>query len=280
LAVYGLLFSPFVEAVKGTQEGWLAGPLGQAFLARWQAHAFTPGPLWFVEALLVFSFAYALERAALSKLRPSKAVSGRRVLLTQGIILAGVLAILVATFVTRIASPVGTEWKHLMLGAFPQYIILFAAGILAKRNNWLPDIATPIRRTWSIIAIVGLIAFPVMMVALGAADDTAPFMGGATWQSLLYSTWEAFYAVAMCIALLGLFRRRFDHQSKLAAAMAGDAYTVYIVHAPIIVALGMLLGGIALFPLLKWALVVPVAVALCFGVSHLIRRIPYATRVL
>jgi glucan biosynthesis protein C len=281
LVVYELLFSPFMEGVKGMREGWLAGPLDRAIAARWQGLDFTPGPLWFVEALLAFSIAYALGRAVLSKLRPGKPeVSEGRVPLTQGIILAGVLVILIVTFATRIISPVGTEWRHLMLAAFPQYVILFAAGILAKRNGWLPDIAAPIRRTWSIVAILGLVAFPVMLIAAGALDDIAPFMGGLTWQSLLYSSWEAFYGVGMCIALLGLFRRRFDHQGKLAAAMAPDAYTVYIVHGPIIVGLALLLGGITLFPLLKWALVAPVAVALCFGISHLIRRIPYATRVL
>jgi hypothetical protein len=38
--------------------------------------------------------------------------------------------------------------------------------------------------------------------------------------------------------------------------------------------------GIALYPLLKWGLVALVAVPLCFGLSSLIRKLPYADRVL
>ncbi len=45
--------------------------------------------------------------------------------------------------------------------------------------------------------------------------------------------------------------------------------------------LALLLSPVALFPLLKWALVAPVAIALCFVASeYIVRRIPLATRVL
>ena len=105
-------------------------------------------------------------------------------------------------------------------------------------------------------------------------------MGGLTWQALLYATWEAFFCVAMCVTMLALFRARFDHQGRTAQAMAADAYTTYFVHAPIVVTLGLLLSGVALYPLLKWAVVSPLAVALCFLIAHLIRQIPGAKRVL
>ncbi|MBN1659347.1 MAG: hypothetical protein JXA93_13160 [Anaerolineae bacterium] len=59
-----------------------------------------------------------------------------------------------------------------------------------------------------------------------------------------------------------------------------NAYTAYIIHTPLIVYLASGLRSIALYPLLKFALVAPVAVLLCFGLSSLIRKIPYADRVL
>jgi fucose 4-O-acetylase-like acetyltransferase len=281
LVIYMLLFSPYVEAVKGTQEGWLEGPLGSAVAQQYRNLAFTPGPMWFVEALLVFSAVYALGRAAIARLWPERASrKPAEIKLTHAIVLAGALLIAAATFVARLAYPMGAEWQHLQLGAFPQYVILFAAGILAKRHGWLPEIAPSIRKVWTAIAVLGLIALPVIMVAGGAVEDIEPFLGGPTWQSLLYSSWEAFYCVGMCVLFLGLFYQRFNHQGNLARAMAGDAYTVYFIHAPIIVTLGILLSGIALFPLLKWAVVMPIGVALCFLIAHLVRRIPGATRIL
>jgi surface polysaccharide O-acyltransferase-like enzyme len=281
LLIYMFFFSPYVEAVKGMQEGWLEGPLSHAVLQRYQAHAFTPGPMWFVEALLIFSAFYAFGHALLARLRPQQVdAEPARVALTQRVVLAGAGLIAAGTFAARIASPLGSEWRHLMLGAFPQYVVLFAAGILARRYGWLPDIAPAIRKAWSIVALLGFIALPVILAVGMAMGEIEPFMGGLTWQALLYATWEGFFCVGMCVALLGLFRARFDHQGPTAQAMAADAYTVYFIHAPVIVTLGLLLSGVALYPLLKWAVVSPPAVALCFLLAHLVRQIPGAKRVL
>jgi surface polysaccharide O-acyltransferase-like enzyme len=59
-----------------------------------------------------------------------------------------------------------------------------------------------------------------------------------------------------------------------------NAYTAYIIHTPVIVALAFAVQGVTLYPLLKWAVVSLVAVPLCFGLSSLIRKLPYTDRVL
>jgi len=48
----------------------------------------------------------------------------------------------------------------------------------------------------------------------------------------------------------------------------------------VIIALAYAVRGVALYPLLKWGLMSLVAVLLCFGLSSLIRKLPYADRVL
>jgi len=55
--------------------------------------------------------------------------------------------------------------------------------------------------------------------------------------------------------------------------MSKNAYTVYIIHAPIIVFLALSLQGIIMNPLLKFALVAPLAVAVCFLIGNYIRKI-------
>ncbi len=62
--------------------------------------------------------------------------------------------------------------------------------------------------------------------------------------------------------------------------MARSAYTVYVIHAAVIVYLAYSLRGLALFPTLKWALLAPVAVALSFAAAYLVRKIPGTSRVL
>ena len=61
--------------------------------------------------------------------------------------------------------------------------------------------------------------------------------------------------------------------------MAG-AYTAYIIHTPLITYLASAVRDVMLYPLLKFALVAPVAVLLSFALGGLIRKIPYADRVL
>jgi glucans biosynthesis protein C len=77
-----------------------------------------------------------------------------------------------------------------------------------------------------------------------------------------------------------VFRRRLDRRGKLAAFLIPNAYTAYLIHAAVIATLAWELRGIAWYPLLKWALVSLIAVPLCFGLSALIRMIPYTDRVL
>jgi surface polysaccharide O-acyltransferase-like enzyme len=85
----------------------------------------------------------------------------------------------------------------------------------------------------------------------------------------------------MSIWLLGAFRQRLDHQSSLGQLLSANAYTVYIIHAPLIVGLAYLLRDVTLYPLLKFILVAPLGVGLCFLTSHfLVRHIPLADRVL
>jgi surface polysaccharide O-acyltransferase-like enzyme len=84
----------------------------------------------------------------------------------------------------------------------------------------------------------------------------------------------------MAIFLLSLFRSRLDFQGSLGRFLSKNAYTAYILHAPVIVGLAWTLRNLSIYPLLKWLLVAPIAVGLCFLASQLLRRLPLADKVL
>ncbi|MDQ3901820.1 MAG: acyltransferase, partial [Actinomycetota bacterium] len=66
----------------------------------------------------------------------------------------------------------------------------------------------------------------------------------------------------------------------LAHVLSMNAYTVYLIHASVIVALAYTLSGVTVSALLKFALVAPLAVGLCFVLSHVgVRRLPRATSI-
>jgi glucan biosynthesis protein C len=284
LVVYSLLASPMVEFIKAVQNGYFSGSLGQFYINYWRTLKFAPGPLWFVEVLLVFSLVYVVGRAVLDRVRRHAAQSIPSVFhkpITHGFILAFILALAPFSFAVRLLIPMSVEWNHLELAFFPQYILMFTVGILAYRQDWLPDLPGGVRKVWSAIAILALLSLPLVMVFGGAIDNIEPFKGGLTWQSALISTWEAVYCIAMAILLLGLFRRRFDLQGSLQRSVSRNAYTVYIIHPIVIVPLAYFLSGVAIDPLLKFILVAPLEIGLCFLASqYIVRRIPRADQVL
>jgi peptidoglycan/LPS O-acetylase OafA/YrhL len=240
------------------------------------------GPLWFVEALLIFNLGYMLWRLlAKSAAKPAPA-EGK----TPGSIAIAVFAFLlgVVTFVVRIWLP--TDWNFQLLGlplpSFPQYIALFVIGIVASRQNWLQRLPDAMGKVWLWI-LLGLIfvLFPVVLVLGGALEGNVDaYEGGLHWQSFAYSFAEQFICMGMIITLLVWFRRRFNQQGALAKALAASSYAAYVIHAPVLVFLALALRGLDLYLLLKFALVAPVAIVLCFLLGYLLRQIPLVNRVL
>ncbi len=240
------------------------------------------GPLWFIETLLIFAFLYALWRLLV---KPSVTPAQRDGKPPSNLPIA-IFALLlgVVTFVVRIWLPIGWEFELLRLQFpyFAQYIALFVVGIVAYRLNWFLGMPTTTGKVWLGIAIICiLVVLPIVFVLGGALEGkTDPFVGGVHWQSFALSVWEQFVCMGMVIGLLVLFRERLNHQGVLAKDLAASAYTVFLIHAPVIVFLALALRGVSLHPLLKFVLVAPIALALCFVLAHYIRRLPLARDIL
>jgi surface polysaccharide O-acyltransferase-like enzyme len=246
------------------------------------------GPLWFVEGLLILTILYSLLRLVANS-RPLSIptpVPAQRDALppSNAVIALFALGLGVATFVVRIWLPVGSllEVLSLPISQFPQYVGLFFIGALAYRRNWFLGIPDRTGKLWFGVALFFiLVVFPLVFLLGGALEgNTQPYMGGLHWQSFAYSIWEQFVGVGMILALLVFFRRRFNRQGRLARELSACTYTVYFIHAPVLVFLGLALRNITLAPLLKWALVAPAAVVLCFALAYLLKKIPGLRRIL
>ena len=258
------------------------GALGK-FLSRYLKNyrGLDVGPLWFVEALLIFSFFYVLWRLLTkpaTTLAPSESKAPNNVAIAGFALVLGLL-----TFVVRIWLPMG--WMFNLLGLqfpfFVQYIALFIVGILAYRRNWFAGLSDAQGKVWRWIVLVLVVLFFVLFIAGGALEGNLdPFMGGVHWQSLGFSVWEQFMCLAMVVALLVWFRNKFNQQGPLAKKLSAAAYATYIFHAPLIVLLALALQGIRLDLALKWLLVAPVAVSLSFLIGYAIKRLPLARNIL
>jgi glucan biosynthesis protein C len=240
------------------------------------------GPLWFVEALLVFAGFYVLWRL-FAKTPACPVQDGGKVPSNLAIALFA-LALSAVTFIVRIWLPIGWSFEPLnfQFPFFPQYICMFIVGIIAYRRNWLVRIPEAVGRLWVRIALLLiLILFPALFVLGGALEgNVTSFTGGLHWQCFGYAVWEQFTGVAMIIALMFLFSKWFNQQGGVAKAMSASVYTAYIIHAPVVVLVTLAMRNISLQPLLKFTLAVLIAVPLCFALGNFIRQLPLAKRIL
>lgn len=125
LVVFTVAVSPFLEAFKTATSG---GGWGQ-FWPSWRQHlaGWAPGPLWFVETLLVFSLGYAVWR----QFGPVGAPTRVTCVFTWRRLLSFIGGLALVSFLVRLRYPIGAEVQHLQLAFYQQYIAMFVVGVLA-----------------------------------------------------------------------------------------------------------------------------------------------------
>lgn len=294
LLIYVFLIDPLIYYAMRVQAWGLNGSfwkiwgINGAFWEFWRGHIssysqYGPGvgPMWFIELMLIFIVAYGLGRlffgfiSGASRHKDQSSSIG-----VPSNIIIGVFTLIlgIVIFVMRIRLPINSYFKPLglPLAYVPQYIALFFVGVIAYRGDWFQRISVATGKLWlGIVLFFILVLFPILFAIGGALEgNTDAYAGGLTWQSFAYSTWEQFICVGMIIVLLVWFREKFNRQKALAKAMSDSTYTVYFIHAPVLVFLALALKDIKLYPLLKWSLVSPVAILLCFVIAYFLRRLP------
>jgi surface polysaccharide O-acyltransferase-like enzyme len=244
--------------------------------------------LWFLLHLLLYSFGYLLWRQ--SRRRQDK-VESVVPLPSQSAILLFVIVLALVTFVVRIWYPIDvwvplfylipTEVAHL-----PQYVALFALGILAYHGDWLNRFSSRSGMIWLGIGLFAGAAYYAYILrgaqlVYDLLGTSLIETGGLDWRSLVFSTWEAFVCVGLCIGLLILFRERFNEKpGALMAAMIGAAYTVYIIHLLVVIGLQAGLESVNLGPFIKFVLVTILAICLSFIIGIVIKKIPGTQKIL
>jgi glucans biosynthesis protein C len=239
------------------------------------------GPLWFIETLIYFSLVYAAYKY-FSNQKSSGSLKEVTFPKTNAIVLFA-LAIGAISFTLRLWLPVGWELKGtgLQFPFFPQYIAMLILGILFAKYNWFDSITYKVGLKWFGFAQFSiLVLFPLSFYYGAREAGVEPFLGGLKWQAAMYAFWEQLTGIALIIALIGLFKKKFNNQGILAKRLSGAAYAVFIIHPPVIVALALLLKNWDLYPVLKFILVAPIALFLCFGIAILLKQIPGFKRIL
>lgn len=233
------------------------------------------GPLWFVEALLIFSLIYVL----IFKLFIRRRFKLHLKITTLNVVLL-IAVITLFAFALRLVYPIGTDFYNLQFGFFSAYIFMFAMGILAYAADWFEKITFRDTKKWLMISLgLGIPAWFAIMFLGGPVDGIMKVEGGWNWPAFFYALWESFFCVTFILALVGLYKYRMNIAGTFQQFLSDQAFGVYVFHAPILIGTSMILKNIELYPVAKFFLVAGIAVPSSFIVSWLIRRIPVFRKV-
>jgi peptidoglycan/LPS O-acetylase OafA/YrhL len=239
-----------------------------------------PGPMWFVEVLLIFCLAYCAGRAIVGAPLSARAQTPRPV--PRGRVwLLNALLTGIAAFAIRLVIPVGVNIASFQLGYFATYIVLFAVGIAAWRYDWLRQLSWANGKTaiWTAVIAGPIMALAVLFVRVTEASRAANFAGGLYWQALLYALWEPFVAWGLIAAWLLFMRRYGNAPSALWSWLNRRAYAVYIIHPPVLVGISLLLHGWAAPALVKFGATGTLACVVTWLLADPLVRLPGVRRV-
>jgi glucans biosynthesis protein C len=236
------------------------------------------GPMWFVEALLIFTFVYLL----IKKMRPQIGAKYIEFPRTAIIILfASVIG--VGQFLIRMMFPVGWSipFMNLQIAHFLQYISLFALGTIAYEKKWLDKITFKMGWIWFVfVQVLIFVGFPILFVGGGAASgEINKFMGGPTWQSFVYAVWEQLVGFGLAIALIGIFKQRFNKQSIPVQKLSASAYGVYVFHPPVLLFSSAIFLHFNIPQFWKFIVLAPVVLIMCFAVGYLVKILPIVRKI-
>ena len=277
LLAFGLILGPLTSGMVNRSQGY---GFWSAIIWLWRHKQFINGPLWFAQALLLFSLGYCAWRAIFGpslterERLPTPVPAGRWWL-------ASAIGVGVAALAIRQVVPVGVNVFGLQLGYFAGYVFLFAVGLAAWRHDWLAQLDWKRARLWIIGLLVTWPSLPVGVTMLkklygASGTDTASGLSAA---AILYALWEPFVAWGLIAAWLLIFRERMNRPSNLWAWLDRRAYAVYIIHPPVLVGLSLLLHGWAAPAFTKFGVVGLSAIVATWILADPLVRLPGVRRV-
>ena len=273
LVIYFFILHPLTVALAQTANGY---PFVRVFEYVWSHRLFEPGPLWFAEALLIFTSAWLLWRSIAKHAPPQNA----QPFPSNALLLASALLTGAVAFLLRLSWPVGVDVYFLQLGYFASYVVLFVAGCAAANGRWLERIPERQNATWLLVAWIAFPLFPAVgLLAPHVSWLAGKAEGGLNLQALSYAFWEPFVSWGFILGLLSFFQRRFARLSGAWRPLARRAFLIYIIHPPILVSVALAWREIAAPALVKFLITGSIACALCYLVAGLGLRIPVIARI-
>lgn len=275
-ALYVLLIQPPV--VYGVDHRW--GNASGSYWSEFLGSDGQPdtGPLWFVGVLLGYSLVYA-GWAAVRPADPRARRAGDVTAARLGVVAA---ALVVPTFLVRLAWPLGSEsLGDLNFWEWPTCMTLFGLGVVAARQGWARSVPRRLRtqcRDVTLLAAVWLMTLAGLVIGVLGLEGDEMF-GGAHWAALGFAAGECVIAVFGAVWVLGV-AQGFDRSYRWTRPLAPAAYGAFILQTPVLLGTAVAIRPLHTIAELKAVLVAAVGVLAAFALARLLRRVPGLSRVL
>jgi membrane-bound acyltransferase YfiQ involved in biofilm formation len=103
---------------------------------------------------------------------------------------------------------------------------------------------------------------------VGFDADFSVVLGGFTLPAFVFAVAENIVSIGMIFVLIPIFYLKFNSQGVLLQNLSSSAFYMYLIHAPILVAVSLVFASIPLFAIFKFIIVFPLTVILCYLASH------------
>jgi len=204
-----------------------------------------PGPMWFVEVLLIYSLGYAAWRQWRTHHPPPFATDSRPVATGRAPLQGRTLVVLaagisLATILVRPVFPALSEQVgQLKLWQWPQYLGMFGLGIVAAQRGWLDPVPERIWRRCGQAMLLALAAVVLLFAATALAGyNTNVFERRLHWAPTLLAAIDGPLTVGACVWMLGAAQRHLNRPPRrLGRALARSAFAAFILQGAIIIGL-------------------------------------------
>jgi hypothetical protein len=273
LVAFVLVVNPLCDFVGNYRQE------GEPLTSYYTAEDYEVGVMWFVVALLVFSFGYA----GLRRLRPRPAgpAIGEPPRVTRLLVLSALTTAVGSLVVWQWWPLTADEFMNLRVAHWPQGAVLFALGVAAVETRWLDAVSPSSRRRIGWVAAAGVAALLVLTVVELASGDFDAVMEGRGATTVLFAVLDGIIAVTGTVWLVAVLRRRSWTVPRPLLTKAGRAsYATYFLHPLVVTTLMTLLAPVPGGAAVKFVLVSTVAVPACFAVGYAATRVPGLAKVL
>ncbi|HLZ06564.1 MAG TPA: acyltransferase [Bradyrhizobium sp.] len=269
-----------------------ADPGLPAYARTWLSLGFWPsGPGWFIWLLLAFDAVaagiYVLRRRWTAKPQAPQHLGAYR---RPTAFLAMLLVASALVYVPMELNFGADGW--LTLGPFSfqasrllLYAVYFLVGLQMGASIAVSGVLAPnaeLARRWPIWLTAGLVAYALRLAVI--LTLILPVAKGHQPLPLSLRLLGDFTVVLCCgtisLAFIALFRRFAIAHRPVFDSLSASSYGMYLVHYPIVVWLQFALLAVALGPIAKGAIVYVGSVALSWGITLVLRRVPIIARVL